>query len=179
MPISKTLKEVLRAGFAYVALFAGAPVAWSQTTPSLITSTAPVVPLTGQTSVVLTDQANLSGESSFPGLINFTLTGPGGFFSATQVTVNGNGTYSTPSGILLPTSGPVAGTYSWNAVYVPNIGLQVIAPTEQTVVSAAIPGLSTTASSGGLGSILRDSALLQGGTIRREPSFSRWLAPTT
>src|SRR5262249_46464026 len=33
------------------------------------------------------------------------------------VDVNGNGPYTTPKGFMLPTSGPVTGTYQWGAVY--------------------------------------------------------------
>ena len=33
------------------------------------------------------------------------------------VTVNGNGTYTTPTGFTLPATGSVAGTYQWNASY--------------------------------------------------------------
>ena len=32
-------------------------------------------------------------------------------------TVSGNGTYTTPTGFTLPTSGTVTGTYQWNATY--------------------------------------------------------------
>ena len=97
-----------------MALFAAAPVAWSQTPPSLTTATASVVPLTGQTTVLLSDQATLSGAPNPTGgaQIQFNLNGPGGLVGSEVVTVNGNGIYSTPSGIALPTSGPVAGTYS-------------------------------------------------------------------
>ena len=33
------------------------------------------------------------------------------------VTVNGNGTYTTPTGFTLPTTGTVTGTYQWDASY--------------------------------------------------------------
>ena len=33
------------------------------------------------------------------------------------VTVSGNGTYTTPIGFTLPTSGTVIGTYQWVATY--------------------------------------------------------------
>ncbi len=33
------------------------------------------------------------------------------------VTVTGNGTYTTPTGFTLPTSGTVTGTYQWDATY--------------------------------------------------------------
>ena len=34
-----------------------------------------------------------------------------------MATVNGNGSYSTPTGYTLPTAGAVAGTYQWDATY--------------------------------------------------------------
>src|SRR5204862_7005923 len=49
------------------------------------------------------------------GTITFTLTGPGGFSYSQTDTVNGNGTYT--AGDTLGTSGLVAGTYTWSAVY--------------------------------------------------------------
>ena len=33
------------------------------------------------------------------------------------VTVSGNGTYTTPTGYTLPTTGTVTGTYQWVATY--------------------------------------------------------------
>ncbi len=33
------------------------------------------------------------------------------------MTVSGNGTYTTPTGYTLPTTGTVTGTYQWNATY--------------------------------------------------------------
>src|SRR5262249_61363207 len=52
----------------------------------------------------------------FPtGSIEFTLTGPGGFSYTQTDTVNGNGTYTASA--LLPTTGIVAGVYTWTAHY--------------------------------------------------------------
>ena len=33
------------------------------------------------------------------------------------VAVSGNGTYTTPTGFTLPTTGTVTGTYQWDATY--------------------------------------------------------------
>ena len=79
--------------------------------------------------------------------------------------MNGDGTYTTPTGFTLPTAGTVAGTYSWNATYSgdPNNNPANASP-EPTVVSRASPGLSTTASPGGVaGTTLTDIAHLSGG----------------
>ena len=63
----------------------------------------------------LTDTAVLSAGYFPGGSIVFTLTGPGGFSFTQTDPVTGNGTYtaSTP----LPTTGTVAGTYTWTATY--------------------------------------------------------------
>src|SRR6516225_503313 len=125
--------------------------------------------------VTLSDSATLSGGSNPTGTITFTLTAPGGTTVDTQiVAVNGNKTYATPVGFKLPTAGTVAGTYSWNATYSgdPNNNPANASP-EPTVVSRASPGLSTTASPGGVaGTTLTDIAHLSGDIFLRERSHS-------
>src|SRR5205823_3495303 len=123
----------------------------------------------GTTAPTLTDSAVLSGGTNPTGSITFTLTGPGGFSFTQTDTVNGNGTYT--AGDTLPTSGQVAGTYTWSAHYsgdtnnssAPDQG----GTAEQTVVSPAHPSLVTTASSavtlGTTAPTLTDSAVLSGG----------------
>src|SRR5262249_57591557 len=69
----------------------------------------------GTTAPTLTDSAVLSGGADPGGTITFTLSGPGGFSFTQTDTVNGNGTYT--AGDTLPTSGMVAGTYTWSAHY--------------------------------------------------------------
>jgi len=137
---------------------------------TLTTATSPNVTLSASR-VTLSDSATLSGGSNPTGTITFTLTGPGNLIEFTDVvTVNGNGTYTTlqgtnPGGFTLPTSGTVAGTYSWNATYSgdPNNNGATASP-EPTVVSPASPSLSTTASPGGpAGTTLTDIAHLSGG----------------
>jgi uncharacterized repeat protein (TIGR01451 family) len=134
-------------------------------TPTLTTATSPNVTLSASR-VRLSDSATLSGGSNPTGTITFTLTAPGGTTADTEtVTANGNGTYATPTGFALPTAGTVAGTYSWNATYSgdPNNNAATASP-EPTVVSPASPGLSTTASPGGVaGTTLTDIAHLSGG----------------
>ena len=91
-----------------------------------------------------------------------------------RTTVNGNGTYTTPTGYTLPTSGTVAGTYTWSAKYTSadqnnNDASDQGGSDEQTVVSPATPTLVTTASpasvnlDGSTTPTLSDSAVLSGG----------------
>ena len=67
----------------------------------------------------LTDSATLAGGYNETGAITFTLYYNGGSspVDTETVTVSGNGTYTTPTGYTLPTSGTVTGTYQWDASY--------------------------------------------------------------
>ena len=67
---------------------------------------------------VLKDTAALAGGDDPTGTITFTLYNPSGTLVDTEtVTVNGDGTYTTPKGYTLPTTGSVTGTYQWDATY--------------------------------------------------------------
>src|SRR5262249_35386286 len=88
------------------------------------------------------------------------------------VTVSGNGSYTTPTGFTLPTTGAVAGGYVWVAVYSgDNNNVQVSESNpagEQVEVSPASPMLAPTASPITValpvpGGTLTDSAVLSGG----------------
>ena len=88
------------------------------------------------------------------------------------VTVSGNGTYSTPTGYTLPTSGTVTGTYQWVASYSGdgnNKPANSNAGDEPVTVTPASPTVSTTPNPtdvtlDGSGSpTLKDSATLDGG----------------
>ena len=60
----------------------------------------------------------LAGGYYETGSIIFTLVSPSGATVDTEtVPVNGNGTYSTPKGYTLPTTGTVVGSYQWNISY--------------------------------------------------------------
>src|SRR5262249_34381659 len=114
-----------------------------------------------------TATAALSGGFSPAGGIVFTLTGPGGF-SFTQIDpVNGNGTYTASA--TLPTTGTVAGVYTWTVTYGGDANNSAAidqgGPAEQTVVSPASPALSTTPNPSTvlLGGRLQDVADLTGG----------------
>src|SRR5208283_5640222 len=83
------------------------------------------------------------------GSIVFTLTGPGGFSYTQSNTLSGNGTYTASD--ALPTTGTVAGTYTWSVSYAADANNNAASDqggtAEQTVVSKANPTIVTTASS--------------------------------
>ena len=60
--------------------------------------------------------------------------------------VNGNGTYTTPTGYTLPTTGTVTGTYQWDATYTGdtnnNPASDNNAAAEQVTVSPASPTIT-------------------------------------
>ena len=67
----------------------------------------------------MTDSATLTGGFAETGTIAFTLFAPGVVLpiDSESVNVTGNGTYTTPTGYTLPTTGTVTGTYQWVASY--------------------------------------------------------------
>ena len=84
--------------------------------PTLVTTASPsTVTLPAPTPTTLTDSAVLSGGFNPTGTIVFTLSGPAGFSFTTTDLVSGNGTYSAST--TLPTTGTVAGTYTWSVTY--------------------------------------------------------------
>jgi hypothetical protein len=139
--------------------------------PSLVTTASSPVTL-GTMAPTLSDSALLSGRGSPTGTITFTLTGPGGFSFTHTDTVSGNGTYTASD--TLPTSGTVAGTYTWSAHYSGDINNNSAndqgGTAEQTVVSKANPRVVATANGGNQGttaSTLSDSAVLSGGFFEK------------
>ena len=150
----------------------GEQVVVSPASPALTTSPSPTSATLGPTPTTLSDSATLSGGSAPTGSITFTLTAPGGPVVDTEtVTVNGNGTYSTPTGFTLPTTGTASGTYQWNATYSGDGNNNAFAdtgsPSERVVVSPASPTLTTapnpTTATAGSGATLKDSAVLSSG----------------
>ena len=134
---------------------------------TLTTAASPNVTLS-EPVVTLNDSATLSGGANPTGVIVFTLAGPGGFLFTQTDAVSGNAIYN--ASVTLPTAGTVAGTYSWTAHYsgdaANNSANDQGGSAEQTVVSPASPGLSTTASPGGIaGTTLTDIAHLSGGYL--------------
>ena len=94
----------------------------TQSIPSITTTpNTTVVPM--GTATNLKDTALLSGGANPTGTITFTLYAPNGttVLDSEQVTVSGNGSYTTPNGYNLPTSAS-SGVYQWDAVYVSNNG---------------------------------------------------------
>jgi len=148
----------------------------SAASPTIVTTASPAVTLpTGPSgTVTLSDSAVLSGGYYPTGSITFTLSGPDGFSYSQTDPVSGNGTYMASD--TLPTTGTVAGTYTWSAAYSGDANNKVASETgsatngEQTVVSPASPTIVTTASpavtlpTGPPGTVtLSDSAVLSGG----------------
>jgi len=121
--------------------------------------------------VTLKDTAVLSGGDNPTGTITFTLIAPNGTTVDTEtVSVNGNGTYTTPTGYTLPTNAAVIGLYQWDARYSGDSNNSPASDNndrnEQVTVSPASPTITTTP--GGTvvldsNDTLTDSATLSGG----------------
>jgi len=141
----------------------------SPASPTLTTTASPAITLGSNGAPTLTDSAALSGGYSETGNITFTLSGPDGFSYSQTDPVSGDETYYAAS--PLPTTGGVAGTYTWSASYSGDSNNSTASDqggsAEQTVVSPASPTLVTTASftAGNVvgSAIPQDSAVLSGG----------------
>ena len=112
------------------------------TTPSATTVTLGTAPVT------LKDTAVLSGGYNETGTITFTLYLGSTKLDTETSAVSGNGTYTTPTGYTLPTTGTVTGTYQWDASYTSGNGNNNAfsdnnATNEQVVVSPASPTITT------------------------------------
>src|SRR5262249_41955169 len=118
--------------------------------------------------------ADLEGGVNPTGTITFTLFHNGGStpVDTETVTVNGSGTYMTPTGFTLPSSGTATSTYQWDATDSGDSNNKsdsdVNNVNEQVTVSAASPKLATipVPLSVGLGATpvtLTDAAILVGG----------------
>jgi hypothetical protein len=154
-----------------------APVSQSFRTlalPTLTTTPSSTSVTLGTLSVTLKDTAVLSGGYSPTGTITFTLYYSGAItpVDTEEATVSGNGSYTTPAGYSLPTTGTVTGTYQWDATYSGDSNNSSVsednALSEQVGVSGASPDLSTTPSTtsvtlGGSSVTLDDTATLSGG----------------
>ncbi len=138
--------------------------------PTITTTPSTTTGMCG-TSETLKDTATLSGGYDPTGTITFTLYSPSDTLLDTEtVTVNGDGTYSTPKGYTLP-SNAAAGTYQWDASYsgdnYNNAATDDGATNEQVVVGLASPTIttrpSTTSATCGTSVTLMDTATLSGG----------------
>ena len=143
----------------------------SAASPTIVTTASPAITL-GTTAPTLSDSAVLAGGYVSGGNLVFTLTGPGGFVFTQTDAVSGNATYTAST--TLPTTGTVAGTYTWTVTYGGDVNNNAASDqggvAEQTVVSAASPTIVTTASpnvtlpAGPPGIVtLSDTAVLSGG----------------
>jgi phosphatidylinositol-3-phosphatase len=134
-----------------------------------ITSTASSAITLGTMAPTLSDSAVLANGENESGSLLFTLTGPGGFSYTQIVPISGNGTYMASD--TLPTTGTVAGTYTWSVIYAGdannNSAHDQGGAAEQTVVSAANPTITTTPSPnitlGTTAPTLSDSAVVADG----------------
>ena len=126
------------------------PVQVNTANPSLGTNASPgSVTLSSGSPPILTDSATLTGGFSHTGTITFDLYAPGGVVPVHTeiVSASGNGTYTTPTGYTLPTTGTVTGTYQWVAIYSGdgnNNGVASANGNEPVVVAPANLLLSTT-----------------------------------
>jgi hypothetical protein len=145
----------------------------SQGGPTLVATPNPTTVTLGTTASTLKDSVVLSGASNPTGTITFTLYLGSTLLDTETVTVNGNGSYSTPTGYTLPSTGTVTGTYQWNVTYSGNANNNPASENnnsaEQVVVSKAGPTLvatpnPTTVTLGATATTLKDSAVLSGGS---------------
>ena len=151
------------------------PVTVQSATPNSSTLTLPGnITLTSGTPPVLKDSATLSGGFHETGTITFNLYAPGGVvpIDTENVSVSGNGTYTTPVGYTLPMTGTVTGTYQWAVTYSGDANNNPVASAtgnEPVVVVPATLLISTTPTPGdvtltsGSPPVLKDSATLTGG----------------
>ncbi|HET7465187.1 MAG TPA: hypothetical protein VFL29_00860 [Candidatus Dormibacteraeota bacterium] len=135
---------------------------WIESNTHISTTANPSSAVVGD---VLKDTATLSNGIVPIGTITFTLYDPASAVAHTEiVTVNGNGSYATPTGHVAN----LAGTWQWQASYGGD-GANAVATSrlgdEPVVVGKASPRISTTPNptSAIVGATLKDSATLSGG----------------
>ena len=170
-------------GVTYAALTGTTPPLASPT----LTTTASAAVTLGTTAPTISDSAVLAGGSSPTGNVSFTLKLGSTTVYTTSDTVSGNATYT--AGYTLPTTGTVTGTYAWTDSYSGdsdnNAATGNTDTSEQTVVGAASPTLTTTASPasvtlGTTAPTISDSAVLAGGYYETgSVSFTLKLGSTT
>ena len=150
------------------------PVQVDPASPTIITIANPSsVTLANTGSPTLMDSATLAGGYYETGTLTFDLYGPDGMtvVHTEIVSVSGNGTYGTPAGYTLPTTGTVIGTYQWVVTYSGdgnNNGVASVMGNDPVMIDPASPTVLTTADPTnvtltGSSPILTDSATLTGG----------------
>ena len=90
-------------------------VAVTKAYPAIVTTPSVASVTLGTSSVTLNDTAVLSGGYHENGSITFTLYLGSTLVDTETAAVSGNGSYTTPTGYTLPTTGTVTGTYQWDA----------------------------------------------------------------
>ena len=86
--------------------------------PTITVTPNPAMVSVGTTPVTLLASADLELGYRPTGTITFTLyLGEGPSLDTEMVTVNGDGTYTTPTGYAIPATGAIAGTYEWDVSY--------------------------------------------------------------
>ena len=137
--------------------------------PTIVTTPDPKSVTVSGSTTTLNDSAVLSGGYNPTGTITFTLVYNGVTVDTETATVTGNGTYSTPTGYTLPSSGKVTGTYQWNATYNGDGNNNAVSEnddaSEQVTVNPAEPSITTVPSelAGSVNDLLNDTATLSGG----------------
>jgi hypothetical protein len=144
----------------------------SPASPGIMTQASPTggITLDGNGAPTISDTITMTGAYFPTGNIIVTLSGPGGqSYSYTQPAANGSFTESQQ----LPTTGTVAGTWTWSAVYAgdANNGSAVDqgGTAEQVGVTAASPTITTTSNPTGTVTLtgttitVTDSAVVAGG----------------
>ncbi len=114
------------------------PVVIGSCCPAITTCATPTCGPVGATT--MNDAAILTGGDNPTGTITFTLTAPDGSTAATEtVTVNGDNTYPTPTGV----AATEVGTYYWVAAYSGDANNNPVTsgPTDEPVViGSSLPG---------------------------------------
>ncbi len=122
----------------------------SPASPSVTTTPSATSVTLGTSSVTLNDMADLTGGYYPTGTITFTLYLGSTLVNTETATVNGDGSYTTPTGYTLPTTGTVTGTYQWDATFTSGNGNNLTArdindSKEEVTVNPASPTITTTA----------------------------------
>jgi hypothetical protein len=141
----------------------------SKANPSIVTQASGAITLGPSGAPTISDSAVVSGAYNATGSIHFALSLGGTTVYSTDdpLTGDGNGTYS--ASYTLPTSGTVAGTYTWSVTYVGdgnnNSAVDEGGTAEQTVVSKATPSIVTSQQppSALVGTPIGDHATVSGG----------------
>jgi uncharacterized repeat protein (TIGR01451 family) len=170
--------------FSFIAIYSGdsnyqggtspvEPLTLIEASPMLTTvPNETMITLGDTTPPLLTDTAELSGGFNPTGTITFELFQGNAVVDTETVTVSGNGSYMTPTGFRLPTSGIAADDYQWVASYSGdannNPAIDTNADDEKVTVSPANPMISTTpvptrVTPGTSPVTLTDTAVLSGG----------------